>query len=101
MIYLLGAIITEVCGTLLLRVATFGQRWVFIPVTALYVISYYFLALTLRTGMPLAIAYGLWAALGLLATTALSALLFKEKITRTMLLGLGLILVGVLCVELG
>ncbi|QMV84369.1 QacE family quaternary ammonium compound efflux SMR transporter [Corynebacterium hindlerae] len=101
MIYLLAAIASEVCGTLLLRVATFGNRWIFLPVTILYVVSYLFLALTLKSGMPLSIAYGLWAALGLLATTLLSAILFHERISRKMMAGLALITLGVFCVELG
>lgn len=98
--YLLGAIIAEVMGTLLLRVATFGSKLVWIPVTALYVASYAMLALTLHSGVPVGIAYALWAAIGLTLTTACSRIFFQERITARMALGLVFIAVGVALIEL-
>lgn len=101
MMYLLLAITSEVAGTLLLRVASFGRRVLFIPVALLYVVSYLFLGLTLQAGMPVGIAYALWAAIGLVVTTMFSRLLFGEHISRRMAVGLVLIIAGVFLVELG
>lgn len=100
MIYLFGAIFSEVIATLLLRVATFGSKLIWIPVTALYVASYVMLALTLKSGVPVGIAYALWAALGLLITTVSSRILFRERISDKQTLGLVLIVIGVAIIEL-
>lgn len=100
MIYLAGAIISEVIATLLLRVATFGSKLIWIPVAALYVTSYVMLALTLKHGVPVGIAYALWAAIGLTITTICSRVFFKERISDRQALGLLLIIVGVALIEL-
>lgn len=100
MIYLFGAIFSEVIATLLLRVATFGSKLIWLPVTALYVTSYAMLALTLRSGVPVGIAYALWAALGLLITTVCSRIFFRERISDKQALGLVLIVIGVAIIEL-
>lgn len=100
MIYLFGAIFSEVIATLLLRVATFGSKLIWLPVTALYVSSYAMLALTLKSGVPVGIAYALWAALGLLITTVSSRIFFRERISDKQALGLVLIMIGVAIIKL-
>lgn len=100
MIYLFGAIFSEVIATLLLRVATFGSKLIWLPVTALYVTSYAMLALTLKSGVSVGIAYALWAALGLLITTVSSRIFFRERISDRQALGLVLIVIGVAIIEL-
>jgi small multidrug resistance pump len=57
--------------------------------------------LALREGMPVGVAYGVWAAFGVALTALFSALLFDEALTPVMLVGIGLVIAGVLCVELG
>jgi small multidrug resistance pump len=42
-----------------------------------------------------------WGASGVALTAVASALLFGELLTGTMILGLVLIILGVLCIELG
>jgi multidrug transporter EmrE-like cation transporter len=62
---LAGAIGVEVCATLSLR-ASDGLRkraWI-APVILGYLISFVLLWLTLRLGMPVGIAYGVWSACG-------------------------------------
>lgn len=98
---LAGAIVSEVAATLCLRVAATGRRWAYLPVALGYVIAFGLLSATLSAGMPLGVAYGIWTAAGIVATAVLSRVLFKEPLTRTMLAGMGLIVVGVLLVELG
>lgn len=46
-------------------------------------------------------AYGIWAAAGVALTALLGKVVFGEALNRTMLLGIGLIVVGVLLIELG
>ena len=100
-LFLIGAIITEVSGTLALRMAALGGRGWFAVVGVGYVLAFTLLALALGAGMALGVAYGIWSAVGIVATAVLSRILFREPLTKLMLGGMGLIVVGVLLVELG
>lgn len=51
--------------------------------------------------MSLGVAYGIWAAAGVALTALASRVFFKEAITPVMMLGIGLIIGGVLLIELG
>ncbi|SMY02778.1 small multidrug resistance pump [Brevibacterium sp. 239c] len=96
------AIVLEVAATICLRMASVGgSRWWYAGVGAGYFVSFSLLSLTLRTGIPLGVAYGIWAATGVALTALAGRALFKEKLTRKMLVGIGLILIGVLLIELG
>ena len=98
---LAGAILSEVCATLLLRVASTGKRRWYIPVGVGYFLAFTLLTFTLDQGMSLGVAYGIWAAAGVALTAVGSRVFFKETITPVMMLGLGLIIGGVPLIELG
>ena len=98
---LAGAILTEVTATLFLRVSSGGMRRWYVPVAVGYVVAFTLLTLTLNQGMALGVAYGIWAAAGVALTAVASRIFFKETITAVMILGLGLIIGGVLLIELG
>lgn len=101
-IYLLVAIGFEVAGTLSLKVASTADRartW-WTPVLGGYLLAFTALSLALAEGMPLGVAYGLWTAIGVALTAVLGRLLFGERLTATMGLGIALIAGGVLLVEL-
>ena len=66
-----------------------------------YLASFWFLTRCLQAGMPLGIAYGIWGALGVIATALASAALFGEPLTALMGVGIALVIAGVLTVELG
>lgn len=97
---LLGAIGTEVTGTLSLRAFQDHRAWL-VLVVAGYVASFILLAAVLRAGMPVGVAYGIWGALGTAATAALAAVFFGDALTTPILVGIALIIGGVLMVELG
>ena len=59
------------------------------------------LALALGAGVPLGVAYGIWAAAGVALTAVLSRFLFKEPLTLIMGVGVALIVGGVLLIEIG
>jgi small multidrug resistance pump len=59
------------------------------------------LSLTLRHGLGIGVAYGIWAALGVALSAIGSKMFFDEPLTGLMLVGLVLIIGGVLLVELG
>lgn len=99
---LAGAIVTEVAATLSLR-ASEGlrkKRWI-APVAVFYVTAFGLLTIALANEMPVGIAYGIWAACGVALTAIGARVLFKEKLTPKMIVGIGLIAVGVLVIELG
>jgi small multidrug resistance pump len=98
---LVGAIVCEVAGTLALRAASTGDRRWYAGVVAGYLVALVLLSATLRLGLPLGVAYGIWAALGVALTAVASKVLFDEALTRVMCAGLGLIVAGVLLIELG
>ncbi|WP_432509849.1 DMT family transporter [Kineococcus sp. SYSU DK001] len=101
-VFLAGAIAFEVAATAVLRVSDGGRRRRLVPVVgAGYLVSFGFLALTLRAGMPVGVAYGVWSAVGIALTALLARAVFGDRLTRTMLLGIALIAAGVLLVELG
>ncbi|WP_309133223.1 multidrug efflux SMR transporter [Brevibacterium sp.] len=99
---LIVAILLEVGATICLRMAAVGgSKWWYAAVGTGYVVSFGLLSLTLRTGFPLGVAYGIWAATGVALTALAGRLLFQERLTRTMTAGIGLIIVGVILVEVG
>lgn len=101
-IYLVGAIASEVTGTLSLKLASGpkGLRWYGVVATG-YLMAFVMLTLTLREGFPLGVAYGIWSAGGVAVTAIASRILFGEPLTRTMAAGIVLIMAGVLLVEVG
>jgi small multidrug resistance pump len=99
---LAGAILTEVAATLSLR-ASEGlkkKRWI-APVAVLYVTAFGLLAIALADGMPVGIAYGIWAACGVALTAVGARVFFKETLTPRMVVGIALIAVGVFVIEFG
>jgi small multidrug resistance pump len=98
---LMAAIGSEVTGTLALRVAAAGRRAFYGVVVVGYIVAFTLLSASLQHGMPLGVAYGIWAAAGVALTAAASRLLFREPLTPTMIAGMGLIVAGVLLVEVG
>lgn len=99
-LFLLGAIVSEVAATLSLRAAR-DSAWFYLVVGGGYVAAFTFLALVLREGVPLGVAYGIWAAAGVTAVAVLSHYVFGEPLSLTMLAGIVLIAAGVLLVETG
>ncbi|WP_326615904.1 SMR family transporter [Streptomyces decoyicus] len=97
---LLAAILLEATATLSLRVALDHAAW-FAVVAIGYTASFAALTFALRQGMALGAAYGIWAASGVALTALASRILFKEPLTKVMSLGIGLIVAGVLAIELG
>ena len=95
-----GAIISEVSATLALRQAL-NQPGFYVMVGIGYALAFILLSLTLKAGMPLGVAYGIWSAGGVAVTAIASRLLFSEPLTRTMVAGIAFIMAGVLLVEVG
>lgn len=98
---LLGsAVVTEVTGTLALRGAV-DRPWLYAVTAVGYAASFWALVRLLQSGWSVGVVYGIWSALGVAATAALSSVLFGEAFTAVMVLGLVLIVGGVVLVEVG
>ncbi|MFJ8729105.1 DMT family transporter [Streptomyces bauhiniae] len=97
---LTSAILLEVTATLSLRGAL-DHPALYVLVVVGYVGSFTVLALVLRAGLALGVAYGIWGASGVALTAILAALFFGDPLTAVMGVGIGLVIAGVLCVELG
>ncbi len=99
-IVLLCAVASETIGTAALQAsAQFSKFWPSVLVVIAYAISFYFLALALRS-IPLGIAYALWSGLGIVFITGIGYLLYGQKLDLPAILGLGLILSGIIVIHL-
>jgi small multidrug resistance pump len=96
------AIVSEVCGTLALRVSDGFTRA--LPVACVlvgYVIAFYALSQALARGMSLGAAYAIWAGAGTAAIAVLGIWLFDDVLTTVQAAGLALIVVGIVVAQWG
>ena len=102
-VFLALAIIGEVIATTFLKF-TSGERtvwWAYPIVGVGYVFAFWMLSLTLSRGVPLGIAYALWAGIGVVLVAIISWIFFHENLTVMQIAGMGLVIAGVLLLELG
>ena len=98
--YLTIAIVFEVVATSALKASEGFTRLGPSLVTLVgYAFAFYLLSLTLRT-MPVGIVYAVWSGAGIALITAIGWLYFRQSIDAPGLIGIGLILAGVLVVNL-
>lgn len=99
-LFLLVAIIGEVVGTNLLKATDgFTKLQPTLLTIIAYVISFYFLSLSFKS-IPIAVAYAVWGAIGIILITLFSVLVWKELINLMTIFGLGLIIAGTIIVNL-
>lgn len=99
-LFLLVAIFGELVGTNLLKAANgFTVLWPTLGSLAAYAACFYFLSLSLKT-INLSVAYTLWAGLGILVTTFIAVLVWKEPLSLVDVVGIVLILIGVVVLNL-
>ena len=100
-VLLAGAIIAEVLGTTALKLSDgFHRLWPSIGVVVGYVVSFVLLALTLRS-MAVGTAYAIWAAVGTALIVAIGIVFFGESLTVPKIIGTGLVIAGVVLLNLG
>lgn len=99
-VYLLLAIGAEVIGTLSLKASEGLSKMHFVGLTVVgYGISFYFLAIVLRS-FPVGLAYAVWSGAGVAIVTVAGALLFGDRIDTAGFVGISLIVCGVLVINL-
>lgn len=94
-LYLAVAIIAEIFATSALKASDGLTRLTPSIITVVgYLISFYFLSLTLRV-IPVGIAYAIWSGVGIVLISIAGAVLFKQHLDAPALIGIGLIIAGV------
>lgn len=99
-LFLGAAIVAEVVATSSLKASVgFTRLWPSVIVVIGYAVAFYFLALTLKA-IPVGIAYAIWAGLGIVLITLIGWLVFGQKLDPAGLIGMGLIVAGVVVINL-
>jgi small multidrug resistance pump len=99
-VYLAIAILAEVIGTSALKASNGFTVW--LPstvVVAAYGVSFYFLSLALRA-IPVGVAYAIWSGVGIVLISAIGWALFKQRLDAAAIIGIGLIMAGVVVIQL-
>lgn len=98
--FLAGAILFEVCGTLLLPVTqNFTRLWPTLGLAVCYLTAFYCLTFAIKD-IPIAIVYAIWSGIGVLLIAVFSALVYKQVLQWPAVLGLAMIVSGVALVNL-
>ncbi|GAF59511.1 LOW QUALITY PROTEIN: ethidium bromide-methyl viologen resistance protein EmrE [Psychrobacter sp. JCM 18902] len=97
--YLAIAIICEVVGTTFLVKSEQFTRLVPTIMGVLYAISFYLLTQTIKT-IPLGIAYALWGGLGIVLTSLVGLIFFKQSLDTAAVVGIAMIVGGVVVMNL-
>ncbi|GGE37288.1 multidrug transporter [Halopseudomonas oceani] len=99
-VYLITAIVSEVIATSALKASTgFTKPLPSVVVVIGYLVSFYFLSLTLKT-IPVGIAYAIWSGVGVVLISVVAWLLYGQKLDLPALIGMGLIISGVMVINL-
>ena len=100
--WLAGAIILEVIATTSLKFSEgFTRLFPSIVVVIGYGGAFYALSQALARGLPLGVAYGTWAAIGVALVAIIGAVLLGESLTWTQIGGIALVMAGVMALESG
>ena len=99
-VYLVLAIVGVLVGTSALKGAEgFTRLWPSLISIAGYVVAFYFLSLSLKD-IPVGIAYAMWSAIGIVLVSIVGYFLYDQKIDLPAMVGIGLIIIGVVVMNL-
>ncbi|MEA3534054.1 DMT family transporter [Rhizobium sp. CC-YZS058] len=94
------AIVFEVLGTSAMQAANhFSRLGPTLMMIGCYAVAFYCLSYTLRA-IPVGIAYAIWSGLGIVLISGVGVFVFGQTLDRPAILGLGLIIAGVLVLNL-
>jgi small multidrug resistance pump len=98
--YLMTAIGAEIIATSALKASDgFSRPWPVVVTLVGYSISFYFLSQALRF-IPVGVAYAIWSGVGVVLISIIGAVFFKQPLDTPAMLGIGLIISGVLVLNL-
>ncbi|HEY9017142.1 SMR family transporter [Thiomicrospira sp.] len=98
--FLLGfAIVAEVIGTTALKMSDgFTKFWPALIVVIGYGLAFYLLSLTLKH-IPVGVAYAVWSGVGIALITLIGWAVFSQTLDWAAWVGIGLIISGVLVLQ--
>lgn len=98
--YLAIAIAAEVLATTSMKaIEGFNKPLPLLLVVGGYGIAFWMLTLVVRT-IPVGIAYAIWAGLGIVLVSIAAAFIYQQKPDLPAMLGMGLIVCGVVVIQL-
>ena len=98
--FLVGAIVCEVCVTMLLPITQNFTKIIPTVFLGLFYLSAFYLLTFVVDKIPIAIVYGTWSGLGIFTIAILGYIFFKQTLSWQALLGLFLIIIGVVIVNI-
>lgn len=99
-LFLFIAIVAETGATSMLKsTEEFTRLWPSVGVIVGYVVAFYFLSLALRV-LPVGVAYAIWSSVGIVLVSLVAFLVYKQRLDLPALLGMGLIIAGVVVINL-
>ena len=98
-LFLFGAILFEVTGTMLLPVTQNFTKLIPTSILAICYLSAFYLLTFVVDKLPIAIVYATWSGLGVFTIAILGYIFFKQNLSWQAILGLFLIVIGVVLVN--
>jgi small multidrug resistance pump len=98
--YLTMAIVAEVIATTMLKASEgFTRLWPSLVVVVGYGVAFWGLSMVVKT-MPLGIVYAIWSGMGIVLVSIAAVFVYQQKLDWPAVLGMGLIISGVLVINL-
>lgn len=99
-LYLIVAVAAEVIGTTALQASNqFTRLGPSLLVVLAYGVAFFFLGIALKY-IPVGIAYALWSGLGIVLIALIGFSVFGQALDLAAILGLGLIIAGIVVIQL-
>lgn len=99
-VWLMVAIVAEVIATSALKASNgFSNLWPSVAAIVGYCVSFYLLSLAMKT-LPTGVIYAIWSGMGIVLISAVAWIFFKQRLDLPALIGMGLILAGVVVIQL-
>jgi small multidrug resistance pump len=101
-LFLVGAILFEVVGTVSLKLSEgFTKVIPSVVVVVGYLASFFLLGIGLNKGLSVSVAYAIWSGAGTALVALAGVFLFKEQISTLGFVGIALIIAGVIFLQFG
>ncbi|WP_261452861.1 SMR family transporter [Serratia grimesii] len=98
--YLAMAIVAEVIATTMLKASEgFTRLWPSLVVVVGYGVAFWGLSMVVKT-MPLGIVYAIWSGMGIVLVSIAAVFIYQQKLDLPAVFGMGLIIAGVLVINL-
>jgi multidrug transporter EmrE-like cation transporter len=98
-LFLIGAILCEVAGTMLLPISQNFTRIIPTITLSIFYLSAFYLLTFVVNKLPIAIVYATWSGLGIFTVAILGYIFFKQSLSWQAVIGLFLIVIGVILIN--